>query len=51
MKSKRQERISILVAVAMFVLFSAMLAPLVTAVISIVALAALGIYKFISKEA
>jgi hypothetical protein len=47
MKSKSEERIAILVA--LLVLFSAMLAPLATAVFSIFALAALGIYKFMSK--
>jgi len=49
MKSKTEERIAILVV--LLVLFSAMLAPLATAVISIFALAAFGIYKFMSKEA
>jgi integral membrane sensor domain MASE1 len=48
MKSRKKERIAILVALV--VLFSAMLAPLATAVISIFALAALGIYEFMSKE-
>jgi integral membrane sensor domain MASE1 len=48
MKSKSEERI--LIVVALLVLFSAMLAPLATAVISILALAALGIYKFVSKQ-
>jgi integral membrane sensor domain MASE1 len=48
MKSKSKERIAILVA--LLVLFSAMLAPLATAVVSILALAALGIYEFVSKQ-
>lgn len=49
MKSRKEERIAVLVA--LLVLFSAMLAPLATLVICIFALAALGIYKFMSKEA
>ena len=48
MKPKSEERMAILAA--LLVLFSAMLAPLATAVISILALAALGIYKFVLKR-
>jgi integral membrane sensor domain MASE1 len=38
------------IVAAFLVLMSALLAPLVSAVISITLLAAFGIYKFVSKE-
>ena len=48
MNQKNEGTISTLVA--FLVLFGALLAPLATAVISIVALVALGIYKVLSSE-
>jgi hypothetical protein len=48
MNSKTEGTIAILAA--LLVLFSAMWDPRVSVVVSIVALAALGIYKFVQKE-
>ena len=47
--NQRSER-TLLILVALLVLFSAMLAPLATAVISMVVLIALGLYKVLSHE-
>jgi hypothetical protein len=41
---------AIAIAVALFVLFSAMWSPLISVGVSVVALAALGIYRLVQKE-
>jgi hypothetical protein len=41
---------AIAIAAALFVLFSAMLSPPISVVVSVVALGALGIYKFVKKD-
>ena len=41
---------AIAIAAALLVLFSAMLSPLIAVVVSVVALAALGIYRFAKKD-
>jgi hypothetical protein len=40
---------TIAIAAALFVLFSAMWNPIISVVVSVVALAALGVYKFTQK--
>jgi hypothetical protein len=48
MKPKTEETFSILAA--LFVLFSALLSPIISALISIIALVGFGIYKLAQKE-
>lgn len=46
----KQKEATIAILTALLVLFVALLAPLVSAVVSILALAAIGFYKLLSKE-
>jgi hypothetical protein len=48
MKSRTESKIAFVAA--LFVLFCAMLNPLITVVISLVALAALGVFRFLQKN-
>ncbi len=41
---------TVAIIAALIVLFSAMWNPLVSVVVSVIALAAIGIYKFVQKE-